>query len=140
MQEGEIQKRGHRKVLNYRILAIGINDDLFSHLHTIFSPSGFRFSDVSSVHEVERLLEEETIHLLIVDLDHLRSIQQSEWLAGIRRISFVPVVVLSNTPEEDFSGMVQLGADICIPNQLPHDKITEIVMAQLLSLESPIKN
>lgn len=117
--------------MNYHVLAIGINDDLFSHLKTAFSPCGFHFSDVSSVHETERLLEEETFHLLIVDLDHLRSIQQSEWLDGIRRISFVPVVVLSSTPEKDFSGMVQLGADICIPNQLPHDTIAEIVMAQL---------
>lgn len=117
--------------MNYHVLAIGIDNDLFSHLQTTFSPYGFRFSDVLSVHEVERFLEEKTLHLLIVDLDYLRSIQQNDWLAGIRRISFVPVVVLSSTPEEDFSSMVQLGADICIPNHLPHDTIAEIAMAQL---------
>lgn len=110
---------------------MGIDPNLFLHLKTAFSPCGFRFSNASSVHEIERLLEQKTFHLLIVDLDFLRNIQQSEWLAGIRRISFVPVIVLSSTPEEDFSGMVKLGADICIPNQLPHETIAEIVMAQL---------
>lgn len=117
--------------MNYHILTIGSNDDLLSYLQTAFSPCGFRFSDVVSVREAERLLEEDTFHLLIVDLDYLRDIQQTEWLAGIRRISFVPVIVLSSTPETDFSSMVRLGADTCIPSHLPYITIAETAMAQL---------
>lgn len=75
--------------MNYHVLAMGIKDDLFSYLRDEFSSWEIRLSGVSSVHETRRLLEQETIHLLIVDLDYLRSIQQSEWLAGIRKISFV---------------------------------------------------
>lgn len=104
---------------------------MYSYLETVFSPCGFHFFKVMSVHETERLLEQETFHLLIVDLDYLRNIQQTEWLAGIRRISFVPVIVLSSTSEEDFSNVVRLGADTCISNQLPHITIAEIVMAHL---------
>ena len=77
------------------------------------------------------MLEQETFHLLIVDLDFLRDIQQPNWMAGIRRISFVPVIVLTSTPETDFSVMVRLGADTCISSQLPHTTIAEMAMAQL---------
>lgn len=117
--------------MNYHVLAMGIKDDLFSYLQNEFSSWGLRLSDVSSAHETERLLEQETFHLLIVDLDYLRSIQQSEWLAGIRRISFVPVVVLSSDADADFSNMIRLGADICVSNELPHTIIAEVAVAQL---------
>ncbi len=52
--------------------------------------------------------------VLIADPDYLRSMQQSDWLSRIRRNSFVPVIILSDTPEEDINSMVQLGADMCI--------------------------
>lgn len=124
-------KIGGVEVLGYHVLAMGISDDLLLYLQTVFSPFGFRFSDVSSAYEAGRLLRQETFHLLIVDLDYLREIQQDNWLAGIRRISFVPVIVLSSTSESDFSNIVRLGADICIPNQLPHTTIEEIAMSQI---------
>ena len=117
--------------MNYRILTIGSNNELFSYLQKAFSPCGFHFSEVISVREAEQLLEQGVLHLLIVDLDYLRNTNQNEWLARIRRISFVPVIVLSKTPEADFSNVVRLGADTCISSQLPHVTIAEIVMAQL---------
>ena len=104
---------------------------MLSYLQTAFSPCGFRFYEVASIREVERLFEQGTFHLLIVDLDYLRSIQQNEWLSGIRRISFIPVIVLSSTAEADFSSMIRLGADTCISSQLPHITIAETAMAQL---------
>lgn len=70
-------------------------------------------------------------HLLIADLDYLRSIQQSDWLTGIRRNSFVPVIILSDTPEKDIKGMVQLGADICISGKWPCAMIADFAYAQL---------
>lgn len=117
--------------MNCRILTIGTNDDLFSYLKTAFSPCGSLFSGVLSASEAGQLLAQETFHLLIVDFDYLRSVQQDEWLAGIRRISFVPVIVLSSTPEADFCSVIQFGADICISNQLPHNIVAVLAMAQL---------
>ena len=117
--------------MSYRVLTMGISDDLFSYLQNAFSPYGFRFSGVSSVREVGRLLEQATFHLLIVDLDHLRDIRQPNWLAEIRRISYVPVIVLTSTPDTDFSVMIRLGADICVSSHLPHIIIAEMAMAQL---------
>jgi hypothetical protein len=61
----------------------------------------------------------------------LRSVHQSDWLAGIRRISFVPVIVLSDTPEIDCHLMVQLGADICTSSKYPHSMIADLARAQL---------
>ena len=117
--------------MNCRILTIGTSEDLFSYLQTAFSPCGSRFFGVSSAREAGQLLAQETFHLLIVDLDYLRSILQNEWLEGIRRISFVPVIVLSSVPEADFSAVMRLGADICIPKHLPHNRIAELALAQL---------
>lgn len=117
--------------MSYHVLAIGISHELFSYLQTFFSPDGFHFLGVSSMRETERLLAQETFHLLIVDLDHIRDVQRPDWLAEIRLISFVPVIVLTSTPETDFSIMIRLGADTCISSQLPHITIAEMALAQL---------
>lgn len=81
--------------------------------------------------EAGRLLGQQTFHLLIADLDYLRSMQQSDWLSRIRRNSFVPVIILSDTPEEDINSMVQLGADMCISGKWPCSLIADLAYAQL---------
>ena len=117
--------------MNCHILTLGTSEGLSSYLQTAFSQCGSRFSEASSAREAGQLLAQETFHLLIVDLDYLRSILQSEWLEGIRRISFAPMIVLSSTPEADFSGILRLGADICISNQSPHNIVAGFAMAQI---------
>ena len=72
-----------------------------------------------------------TFHLLIADLDYLRSIQQSDWLTRIRQISFAPVVIFSDTPEKDVGDMVQLGADMCISGKWPLSMVADLAYAQL---------
>lgn len=69
--------------------------------------------------------------LLIADLDYLRSIHQSDWLTRIRQNSFVPVIILSNTPEEDVNSMINLGADMCISGKGPLSMIADLAYAQL---------
>jgi len=64
-------------------------------------------------------------------LDYLRSIQQINWLTGIRKNSFAPVIILSDTPEKDVNGMVQLGADMCISGKWPCFMIADLAFAQL---------
>jgi len=54
-----------------------------------------------------------------------------DWLAGIRRNTFAPIIVLSNSPEKDMSRMIQSGADICISSKWPCSVIADLTYAQL---------
>jgi len=80
---------------------------------------------------LNRLSNNLIFHLLIVDLEYLRSIQQIGWLAEIRRTTYVPIIVLSDTPEEDVKNMIHLGADMCISSKQSYPMIAELAFAQL---------
>ncbi len=114
----------------YRVLTLGLSDTLITDLKEAiqYNPA---FSAVLTVQEAGRLLVHQIFHLLIVDLDYLRNIQQSGWLLEIRHISFVPMIVLSDTPEQDTSGMVRLGADICISGKQLTSILADFAYAQL---------
>ena len=116
--------------MEYQALAIGLSDDLFSGIRPLLS-SYMHLILSQTVKDATRLLEQHKFHLLLVDIEYLRSVHQSDWLAGIRRISFVPVIVLSDTPEADSHLMVQLGADICMSSKHPHSMIADLSQAQL---------
>ena len=96
--------------MEYRALTIGLTDELFSGVQSLLIAGNVQLTPSLTVRDAGHLLTQETFHLLIVDLEYLRSIGQTEWLTGIRRISFIPVIVLSDTPELDLHTMVQLGA------------------------------
>lgn len=66
-----------------------------------------------------------------MDLEYLQNPRQIDWLADIRCISFVPVIVLSDTPEKDIRGLVRLGADMCISGKHSYSMIAELAYAQL---------
>ena len=110
---------------------VGLPDELFTALQSLTGQHDLALTASFTVQEAGRLLGQQAFHLLIVDLDYLRSIRQIEWLINIRRISFVPVVVLSNTPEQDVKSMVQLGADMCISGKRPYSMIVNLAYAQL---------
>ena len=116
--------------MEYHALTIGLSDDLFSGIQPLLS-SYMRLIPSLNVRDASRLLEQCRFHLLIVDIEYLRSVNQGDWLIGIRRISFVPVIVLSDTPEADSHSMVQLGADICTSSRHPHSMIADLAQAQL---------
>ncbi len=80
--------------------------------------------------EANRQLSQKAYHLLITDLEYLRSVGHTGWLESIRHVSFVPLVILSDTPEEDMSGMVKLGADICVSNKQPYSTVVDVAFAQ----------
>lgn len=117
--------------MEYRALTVGLSDELFFGLQTLFAPGQLRLTTSLTVQDAGRLLNQEIFHLLIVDLEYLRSIGQSEWLAGVRRITFIPVIVLSDTPEQDMHSMVQLGADICVSGKQPCSVVADMSFAQL---------
>lgn len=117
--------------MKYNVLTIGLADDLLVNLQMRFDQYDLHFSMTTTVREGGRLLHSQIFHLLIVDLEYLRSIRQTGWLADIRRISFVSVIVLSDTPEEDVRGLVRLGADMCISGKRSYLMIAELAYAQL---------
>ena len=112
-------------------MTIGLADDLLINLQMRFDQGDLHFSTTTTVQEGGRLLHSQIFHLLIVDLEYLRSIRQTGWLADIRRISFVPVIALSDTPEEDVRELVRLGADMCISGKRSYPMIVELAYAQL---------
>ena len=109
----------------YNSLAIGLADNLLTDLQTRIAQYDLSCTVCATVYEATRLLCSQIFHLLIVDLEYLRSVRQTDWLAEVRRISFVPMIVLSNTPEEDVRGMVQLGVDMCISGKHSYSAIME---------------
>ncbi len=117
--------------MEYRALTLGLADALFSGIQPLLTANHVRLTPSLTVRDAGRLLTQEEFHLLIVDLDYLRSIGQTEWLAGIRRISFIPVIVLSDTPEQDLHSMVQLGADLCVSGCQPHSMVADLSFAQV---------
>lgn len=119
--------------MEHNALAIGLPNKVLAKLKDRIFRYHYRlhFTESFTVREAGRLLGQQTFHLLIADLDYLRNIQQSDWLSRIRRNSFVPVIILSDTPEEDINSMVQLGADMCISGKWPCSLIADLAYAQL---------
>ena len=117
--------------MEYNVLTIGLADDLLADLQMRLDQHSLHFSMTATVREGDHLLHSQIFHLLIVDLVYLRSIRQTGWLADMRRTSFVPVIVLSDTPEEDVRELVCLGADMCISGKQSYPMIAELAYAQL---------
>ena len=117
--------------MGYCVLTIGLSDEVFSELQVLLGSVNLCLTPSLTVKDASRLLNQQIFHLLIVDLEYLRSIEQTDWLTGIRRISFLPVIVVSDTPEQDMRPMVQLGADICVSGKRSCSVIADLAFAQL---------
>lgn len=116
--------------MSYHALTIGLSDNLFAELKSRLSQYGLHFTAPTTVQEASRLLNERIFHLLVADLEYLRDLKQTEWLASVRHISFAPVVILTETPEEDMSRMIELGMDICVSDKESHSVIADLLHAQ----------
>ena len=117
--------------MTYSVLTVGLSDKLIAALQTLIIQYDLNFTTSTTTREASRLLEQQVFHLLIIGLDYLRNTKQADWLTDIRRVSFVPFIVLSSTPNKDVSSMVQLGADMCISEKPPLSAIADHAYAQL---------
>ena len=117
--------------MKYNALTIGLPDDLLANLQMCFNQHSLHFHSTTTVRKGDCLLHSQIFHLLIVDIDYLRDVQQIDWLDEIRRNSFVPLIILSDTPEKDTNGMIRLGADMCISGKWPSSMIADLAYAQL---------
>lgn len=117
--------------MEYRALTIGLTDKLFSGIQAVLTSKNLRLTPSLTVRDAGQILKQQIIHLLIADLEYLRSMGQIDWLTGIRRITLIPVIILSDDPEQDTRPMVQLGADICVSGKGSYPVIADLAFAQL---------
>lgn len=115
----------------YNVLTVGLPDKLIETLQGLIIQYDLNFTVSKTTREASRLLEQQVFHLLIIGLDYLKSIHQADWLTDIRRVSFVPLIVLSSTPDQDVKSMVHIGADMCISVGPPFSTIANHAYAQL---------
>lgn len=117
--------------MKYCILSVGLKDNLISWCQTYFSAKSVEFRSALDIIEAAQTLGEGTFHLLVLDMDYLRSMGQNGWLQKVRDISFIPIVVLSAMQEVDSGPAVEAGADICLDSNLPPPVISILLWAQL---------
>lgn len=117
--------------MDYQILTVGLKQDQYSHCTEHFARSNIKMKIAISIPDAAYILKKETNHLLVLDMEYLRSIGQGEWITNIRHISFIPIVVLSDIPETDACPTIMAGADVCYGNDLPPPVIALLLSAQL---------
>lgn len=113
------------------VLTIGLSNEIFTNLKYLIIQYHVRFIAPPTIQAVEQALNHQMVHLLIVDLEYLRRVQQYDWFTKIRRISFVPIIALSDFPENDMRSVIQFGADLCISGKWPCSIIADLAYAQL---------
>lgn len=116
--------------MKYRILTVGLRDNLISWCQKCFLEKSVELRNALDIKEVAQTIKKETFHLLVFDMDYLRSIGQSGWLLNIRNITFIPMVVLSGIPDVDVGPAVEAGADVCFDSNLPPAIISTLLLAQ----------
>ena len=117
--------------MEYTALTIGLTDELFTGIQTLLAVHNLQLIPSLTMNDASQLLNKQIFHLLIINLEYLRNIHQIEWLTGIRRISFIPIIILSDTPEQDLHPMIKIGADICVSSANSHSAIADFAHAQL---------
>ena len=78
--------------MKYHILTVGLKNNLISWCQKYFSEKNTEVRIALDIKEVAQTIEKETFHLLVFDMDYLRSIGQSGWLLNIRNITFIPML------------------------------------------------
>ena len=117
--------------MEYRALTIGLTDELFSGIQAVLTSSNLRLTPSWTVRDAGHMLDQQTFQLLIVELEYLRNIGQTDWLDRIRQITLIPVVILSDNPKQDTHSMIELGADLCVYGKDPYSIIADLSFAQL---------
>lgn len=117
--------------MKYGALAVGMTDELLSHLQIQLAPHDLHFEAVLTVPEAKGKLSKKSFHILIANLEYLQSMGQVTWISDIRHTNLFPVIVLSADPERDTRSVVQLGADICVSDKYSGSVIADLVFAQL---------
>ena len=114
-----------------QILAVGLKTDLLSHCREYFMKRHTELKNTLNLSEAVSILKREPVHLLVLDVAYLRSKKQGDWIANIRYVSFIPIIILTDVLEADVASCIDAGADVCFDNKLPASIITLLLSAQL---------
>ena len=117
--------------MRYQVLSVGLKNDLFSHCREHFEKRNTELKNLFTISEAVSILEKEPAQMLVLDMEYLRSINQSDWILNIRYVSYIPVIVLSDAPETDVGPAINAGADICYDNKQPPSIIALLLSALL---------
>lgn len=125
-------QRGKEAIcMKHQILAVGLKDDLLSHCREHFIDRNIELKNIRNISEAVHILEKEAAQMLVLDMEYLRSIGQSNRIVNIRYVSFIPIVVLSDIQEKDAASTINAGADACYDNKLSPSAIALLLSAQL---------
>ena len=117
--------------MKHQILSIGLKAELFSHCREHFAKRNTELKNVLNISEAVSILKREPAHMLVLDMEYLCSISQRDWIVNIRYVSFTPIIVLSDIPEEDVGPAIEAGADVCFDSKLPPSTIVLLLSAQI---------
>lgn len=117
--------------MKFQILTVGLKDDLISLCREHFAERNTELKNVLNISEAVSILKNDPALLLVLDMEYLRSIGQSDWIVNIRYVSFIPIIVLSDAPEADIGSTIEAGADVCYDSKLPPSIIVLLLSAQL---------
>jgi len=112
---------------------IGLSEHLLADLRILNTlvQHDLQFTEPPTIKEATRFLSSQAFQLMMVDLEYLRQLCQAGWLAEVRRTSFMPIMALSNTPEQDMGNVVHLGVDVCISTKHPPSVIADFAYSLL---------
>lgn len=116
--------------MKYHALTLKLSKDLFEFFRDQFIALEVELMEALDVHDTFKLFSSQPFHLVIADLDNLKSTRQDELLKGLRRTRFVPIAVLTDQCTEDtVCHLVEIGVDLCLPKKLPQSILSSMVTA-----------
>lgn len=116
--------------MKHQILTVGLQDDLLYQCREHFAKINAEVQSALDISEAVSILKNKPVLLLVLDMKYLRNIGQCDWIANIRYVSYIPIIVLSDVLEADIIPSIQAGADICFDSKLSPSITVLLLSAQ----------
>lgn len=118
--------------MKYRVLSLGLPDELFDYFKRCFRETQAELVMALNLRDAARLFSAQRFHLVIVDMECRNGADQEELLAGLRRASFVPIVILTDSyTETEARRLTSLGVDLLLSYEEPYSVLFSFTAAQL---------
>lgn len=118
--------------MKYCVLTLGLSDPLFSSFKSRFGAREIGMDMALDIRDAIRLFTAKTYHMVLADLGYLKNTRREELLAGLRRASYVPIVVLTDHfTEAEVRRLTGLGVDLVMSSGDPWDTLYSLAAAQL---------
>lgn len=116
--------------MKYDILTLGLSDDMYAFFKLRFGIEEIGLDMAFGIRDAVRLFSSRVYHMVIADVGHLKITCRDDLLAGMRRTSFIPIVVLTDQySESEAKRLTDLGVDLCQPNNEAFGTLFSLIMA-----------